>query len=394
MKRAYILSATRTPIGSFGGIFKDIEATELGAIAIRGALQQAGIQPDVVEEVFMGNVVSANLGQAPARQAALKADLPDSVPCTTINKVCSSGIKAIMLAAQSIQLGLHDVIIAGGMENMSRIPYYIPEARFGYKYGEGALVDGMQKDGLADAYSREAMGVSADRTAERYHLSRVAQDEYAVRSYQRSANSTKEGIFLKEITPVEVPQRKGDPLIISEDEEYKKVNFEKIPQLRAAFSKTGTVTAANASTINDGASATIIVSEDFLKKHSLTPRAEILAYADAAHEPDWFTTAPTLATPLALARAGINISEVDIFEVNEAFAVVPMVFAQELNVDQENINILGGAVSLGHPLGASGARIITTLINALNYRNQSIGCASICNGGGGASSMIIRRTPS
>jgi len=394
MKKAYILSATRTPIGSFGGIFKDIEATELGAIAIKGAIRQAGIDVNVINEVFMGNVVSANLGQAPARQAALKAGLPDTIPCTTINKVCASGIKAIMLAAQSIQLGHHDVIIAGGMENMSRIPYYIPEARFGYKYGEGALIDGLQKDGLADAYSREAMGISADRTAEKYQMTREAQDEYAIRSYQRSDKSTKEGIFLKEITPVEVPQRRGDPIMVSEDEEYKRVNFEKIPQLRAAFSKNGTVTAANASTINDGASATVIVSEDFLKKHSLTPRAEILAYADAAHDPDWFTTAPTLATPLALARAGMNISEVDLFEVNEAFAVVPMVFAKELDVDHENLNILGGAVSLGHPLGASGARIITTLINALDSRGQSIGCASICNGGGGASSMIIRRISS
>lgn len=394
MKKAYILSATRTPIGSFGGIFKDIEATELGAIAIKGAIRQAGIDVNVINEVFMGNVVSANLGQAPARQAALKAGLPDTIPCTTINKVCASGIKAIMLAAQSIQLGYHDVIIAGGMENMSRIPYYIPEARFGYKYGEGALIDGLQKDGLADAYSREAMGISADRTAEKYQMTREAQDEYAIRSYQRSDKSTKEGIFLKEITPVEVPQRRGDPIMVSEDEEYKRVNFEKIPQLRAAFSKNGTVTAANASTINDGASATVIVSEDFLKKHSLTPRAEILAYADAAHDPDWFTTAPTLATPLALARAGMNISEVDLFEVNEAFAVVPMVFAKELDVDHENLNILGGAVSLGHPLGASGARIITTLINALDSRGQSIGCASICNGGGGASSMIIRRISS
>lgn len=394
MKKAYILSATRTPIGSFGGIFKDIEATELGAIAIKGAIRQAGIDVNVINEVFMGNVVSANLGQAPARQAALKAGLPDTIPCTTINKVCASGIKAIMLAAQSIQLGHHDVIIAGGMENMSRIPYYIPEARFGYKYGEGALIDGLQKDGLADAYSREAMGISADRTAEKYQMTREAQDEYAIRSYQRSDKSTKEGVFLKEITPVEVPQRRGDPIMVSEDEEYKRVNFEKIPQLRAAFSKNGTVTAANASTINDGASATVIVSEDFLKKHSLTPRAEILAYADAAHDPDWFTTAPTLATPLALARAGMNISEVDLFEVNEAFAVVPMVFAKELDVDHENLNILGGAVSLGHPLGASGARIITTLINALDSRGQSIGCASICNGGGGASSMIIRRISS
>lgn len=391
MKKVYILSATRTPIGSFGGVFKDIEATELGAMAIRGAMEKAGIQPEVVEEVYMGNVVSANLGQAPARQAALKAGLPNSIPCTTVNKVCSSGMKAIMFAAQSIALGFQDVIVAGGMENMSRIPYYVPQARFGYKFGEGALVDGLQKDGLADAYSKKAMGISADQTAKKHGFTREAQDDYAIRSYQRSADSTEKGIFLKEITPVEVPQRKGDPLIISEDEEFKKVNYDKIPQLRAAFSKDGTVTAANASTINDGASAMVIVSETFLKKHALTPRAEIIAWADAAHEPEWFTTVPPLAATKVLARAEMNISEVDLFEVNEAFSVVPMVFAQELDIDPKMMNVLGGAVSLGHPLGASGARIVTTLINALDSNDKSVGCASICNGGGGASSMIIRR---
>ncbi len=391
MKKVYILSATRTPIGSFGGVFKGIEATELGAVAIRGAMEKAGIQPEVVEEVYMGNVISANLGQAPARQAALKAGLPNSIPCTTVNKVCSSGMKAIMLAAQSIALGYQDVIVAGGMENMSRIPYYLPQARFGYKFGEGTLVDGLQKDGLADAYSMKAMGISADQTAEKHSFSREAQDDYAIRSYQRSADSTEKGVFLKEITPVEVPQRKGNSLKVTEDEEFKKVNFDKIPQLRAAFTKDGTVTAANASTINDGASATVIVSEDFLKKHSLTPHAEIIAWADAAHEPEWFTTAPPLATSKVLARAGMKKSDVDLFEVNEAFSVVPMVFAKELDIDPEIMNILGGSVSLGHPLGASGARIVTTLINALDTKNKSVGCASICNGGGGASSMIIRR---
>lgn len=391
MKRAYILSATRTPIGSFGGIFSQIEATELGAIAIKGATKLAGIKPEDVQEVLMGNVVSANLGQAPARQAALKAGIPITVPCTTINKVCSSGIKAIMLAAQSIQSGYCDVIVAGGMENMSRIPYYIPQARFGYKFGEGTIIDGLQKDGLSDAYSMKAMGKSADKTAEKYHFSREAQDEYAIRSYKKSAKSTEAGIFLKEITPVEVPQRKGDPITVIEDEEFKKVIFDKIPQLRPAFSKKGTVTAANASTINDGASATIIVSEDFLEKTGLIPRAEIISFADAAHEPDWFTTAPTKATPKALSRAGMDISEVDLFEVNEAFAVVPMTFARELDISHDKMNILGGAVSLGHPLGASGARIVTTLINALDTQKLTIGCASICNGGGGASSMIIRR---
>lgn len=391
MKRAFILSATRTPIGSFGGVFKDIDATELGAIAIRGAMEQAGIKPEQIQEVFMGNVISANLGQAPARQAAIKAGLPDTIPCTTINKVCSSGMKSIMFAAQAIQLGYADVVLAGGMENMSQIPYYIPRARFGYKYGNGTLIDGLAKDGLSDAYSDEAMGTSADRTAEKYHISRETQDEFAIQSYRRSSESTAEGVFQQEITPVDVPQRKGDPLRVSEDEEFKRVQFDKIPLLRPAFTKEGTVTAANASTINDGASALIIVSEEFLKNHPLAPKAEILSYADAAHAPEWFTTAPVKAAPQALERAGITLSDVDLFEVNEAFAVVPMVFGKELKVPSEKINILGGAVSLGHPLGASGARIVTTLINALNFKNQSIGCASICNGGGGASSMVIRR---
>lgn len=391
MKRAFIISATRTPIGSYGGIFAELDATELGAAAIKGALALANIGPEIPGEVFMGNVVSANLGQAPARQAALRAGLPNTTPCTTVNKVCASGMKAIMWAAQTIQLGQQDVVVAGGMENMSRIPYYIPQARFGYKFGNGTLVDGLQRDGLSDAYSQQAMGVSADKTAEKYHISREMQDEFAIQSYRRSASSTTEGIFLREITPVEVPQRKGDPIKVTEDEEYKKVNYDKIPQLRAAFNKDGTVTAANASTINDGASALVIASEDYVEKHGITPLAEILSYADAAQEPDWFTTAPIRATPLALDRAGIQLSDVDVFEVNEAFAVVPMVFAQTLKVDQENLNVLGGAVSLGHPLGASGARIVTTLINALNHRDQSIGCASICNGGGGASSMVIRR---
>lgn len=391
MKRVYILSSTRTPIGSFGGILAGLEATELGAAAIKGAMELAGIDVDIPGEVFMGNVVSANLGQAPARQAALKAGLPNTIPCTTVNKVCASGMKAIMLAAQSIQLGLNEVVIAGGMENMSRIPYYLPEARFGYKFGEGTLIDGLQKDGLADAYSRQAMGVSADNTAKKYNISREMQDDYAIRSYERSANATENGTFLNEITPLEVAQRKGPPIVVSEDEEYKKVNFDKIPNLRAAFTADGTVTAANASTINDGASAAVIVSEDFLEKHGLTPRAEILSYADAAHDPDWFTTAPTIATPLALHRAGLGIADVDLYEVNEAFSVVPMVFAQQLKVDYENLNVHGGAVSLGHPLGASGSRIVTTLINALDSRDQSIGCASICNGGGGASSIVIRR---
>ncbi len=391
MNRVFILSATRTPIGSYGGILSTVEATDLGVAAITGALDQAGIPATTIEEVFMGNVVSANLGQAPARQAALKAGIPDNVPCTTINKVCASGMKALMFAAQSIQVGYREVAVAGGMENMSRIPYYIPQARFGYKYGEGTLVDGLQKDGLTDAYSLEAMGVSADQTAKKYDITRADQDEFAINSYRRSARSSETGIFQNEITPVRVPQRKGDALVVTEDEEFRKVNYDKIPQLRPAFSQDGTVTAANASTINDGAAALVVASEKYIKAHGLTPIAEIIGYADAAHEPGWFTTAPVKATSELMTRTGFTSADIDLYEVNEAFAVVPLVFAQSLKIDLDKMNILGGAVSLGHPLGASGARIVTTLVNALQVQDQTTGCASICNGGGGASAMIIRR---
>lgn len=392
MKKAFILSATRTPFGSFGGVFTHVSATDLGAAAIRGAITKAEISPEQIDEVYMGNVISANLGQAPARQAAIKAGISDQVPCTTINKVCASGTKAIILAAQAIQLGLADVVIAGGMENMTRIPHYIPQVRFGSKLGDGTLIDGLLHDGLTDAYSQSIMGVCADQTAERYQFSRKDQDEYAIRSYKRAKAATEKGWFKNEITPVEVPQRKGDPLMIDTDEEIDKVDFKKIPSLRPAFSKEGTVTAANASTINDGASALIIVSEKFLEENKKTPVAEIISYADAAHDPQWFTTAPTKAAPIALARAGIRPKEIDIWEVNEAFAVVPMVFAHEMGIKDHQINILGGAISLGHPLGASGARIVTTLINALNIQDKNTGCATICNGGGGASALVIRRT--
>lgn len=391
MKKAFILSATRTPFGSFGGIFSDTPATDLGAAAIRGAIEKAGISPARIDEVFMGNVLSANLGQAPARQAALKAGIPDQVPCTTINKVCASGTKAIMLAAQAIQLGLADVVVAGGMENMSRTPHYVPQVRFGSKLGDGTLTDGLLRDGLTDAYSQSVMGVSADQTAVRYQLSRKDQDEYAIRSYKRAAAAAEKGWLKNEITPVEVQQRRGDAIVVRKDEEIDNVDFKKIPNLRPAFSKDGTVTAANSSTINDGAAALIIVSEDFLKENNLNPRAEIISYADAAHDPQWFTTAPVKAAPIALARAGIRPKEVDIWEVNEAFAVVPMVFAHEMGLKDHQLNILGGAISIGHPLGASGARIVTTLINALNVQDKSTGCATICNGGGGASAIIIRR---
>lgn len=389
MKQAYIVSAVRTPIGSFGGVFADVPATQLGATAIRSALQKAGVPAELVEELYFGNVVSANLGQAPARQAAVFAGLPYSTQCTTVNKVCASGIKSIMFAAQSIMLGLADVIVAGGMENMSQIPYYIPKARFGYKYGNAEIIDGLAKDGLTDVYNQQAMGVCADRTAEKYAISREQQDEFAIRSYMRSAASTESGKFKDEIIGVEIPQRKGDPLLITEDEEYKKVSFDKIPGLRPAFSKDGTVTAANASTINDGASALVIVSEEKLKELGLKPIARIVAFADAEQEPEWFTTAPTLAAPKALLRAGLTMNDMDFVEVNEAFAVVTLAFNQVLNVDVERVNVFGGAVSLGHPLGASGARIVTTLNNVLHQNKGKYGMAAICNGGGGASALII-----
>jgi len=391
MKEVYIVSAVRTPIGSFGGTLAPVTATELGAAAIKGALEKAGVSADQIQEVFMGNVVSANLGQAPARQAAIKSGIPNTVPCTTVNKVCASGMKSVMFAAQNIMLGHGDLIVAGGMESMSNIPYYIPKARWGHKYGHGQLIDGLQRDGLTDVYDEVAMGVCADQTAAKYKVSREAQDAYAIESYKRAAKATENQSLKAEIVPVHVPQRKGDPLAITEDEEYKRVKFEKIPQLRPAFSKEGTVTAANASTINDGASALILASKEKVEELGLKPLAKIIAFADAAHEPMWFTTAPTKAAPLALQRAGMKASDIDYFEVNEAFAVVPMVFNQEMGLSEEKVNVFGGAVSLGHPLGASGARILTTLNNVLHQKQGTLGLAAICNGGGGASAMILER---
>ncbi|MEZ4918450.1 MAG: acetyl-CoA C-acyltransferase [Saprospiraceae bacterium] len=391
MKSVYIVSAVRTPIGSFGGMFAGIGATQLGAMAIKGALEKAGVAPDQVNEVLMGNVVSANLGQAPARQAAVFGGLPANVPCTTINKVCASGIKSITLAAQSIMLGINDIVVAGGMENMSQIPFYIPNARWGYKFGNGELVDGLAKDGLTDVYNQKAMGVCADATAEKYNISREAQDAYAIDSYKRAAAATEAGWLKEEIVPVSIPQRKGDPMVVSEDEEYKKVNFDKIPGLRPAFSKEGTVTAANASTINDGAAALILASEEAVKKYGLKPVAKIRGFADAEQEPEWFTTTPTIAAPKAMKMAGVEKSDIDFFEVNEAFSVVSMAFEQVLDVDHSKNNVFGGAVSLGHPLGASGARIVTTLNNVLQQKNGSLGLAAICNGGGGATALVIER---
>jgi acetyl-CoA C-acetyltransferase len=391
MKEVYILTAVRTPMGSFGGTLAGFTAIELGTMAIQGALERAGIAASEVNEVFMGNVCSANLGQAPARQAALKAGIPNTVPCTTVNKVCASGMKSIMLGAQSIMLGHNDVVIAGGMESMSNIPYYLTKARWGYKFGEAPLVDGLQKDGLTDVYNQMAMGVCADNTATKYQFSREAQDAFAIQSYKRSAAATESGLFKNEIIPVAIPQRKGDPLLITEDEEYKNVFFDKIPTLRPAFTKDGTVTAANASTINDGASALVLISKEKMEELGLKPMAKILSFADAAHEPEWFTTAPPIAANKALTRAGLSAKDVDYWEVNEAFAVVTMAFNKEMNITEDKVNVHGGAVALGHPLGASGARIVTTLNNVLQANKGKIGLAAICNGGGGASSIVIER---
>jgi len=391
MKEVFIVSAVRTPLGSFGGTLAGVSATQLGAAAIKGALANAGVQPDWVTEVLMGNVVSANLGQAPARQAAVFAGLPANVPCTTINKVCASGMKAITLGAQSIMLGINDIVVAGGMENMSQIPYYIPNARWGYKYGNAEIVDGLAKDGLTDVYNQKAMGVCADATAAKYNISRETQDAFSIESYKRAAAATEGGLFKAEIVPVEIPQRKGDPVLIGEDEEFKKVNFDKIPGLRPAFSPDGTVTAANASTINDGASALILASAEAVKKYGLKPIAKIRGFADAEQEPEWFTTTPTVAAPKAMKMAGVQQSDIDFYEVNEAFAVVTLAFEQVLNVDHDRTNVFGGAVALGHPLGASGARIVTTLNNVLHQKNGSLGLAAICNGGGGATAIVIER---
>ncbi len=391
MKEVYIVSAVRTPIGSFGGALASLSATELGSVAIKGALEKAGVDGSEVNEVLMGNVVSANLGQAPARQAAVGAGLGYTVPCTTINKVCSSGMKAVMFGAQSIMLGQNDVVVAGGMESMSNIPYYIPKARYGYKYGNGELTDGLLKDGLFEVYYKFPMGNCADNTAKDLCISREAQDEYAINSYKKVAGAVENGYFKNEIVPVGVPQRKGDPLQIDTDEEYKNVFFDKIPGLRPVFTKEGTVTAANASTINDGAAAMVLMSREKADALGIKPIAKIRGFGDAAQDPLWFTTSPALAIPRALKMAGINKSDVDFFEINEAFSVVALANIQQLELDAEKVNVFGGAVALGHPLGCSGARIITTLNNILHQKNGSIGVAGICNGGGGASAIVIER---
>ncbi len=387
-KDVVIVSVARTPIGSFMGSLSGITATKLGSLAIKGALNKINLAPSLVEEVFMGNVVSAGLGQAPARQAAIFAGIPETVPCTTVNKVCASGMKSIMLAAQTIALGDADIVVAGGMENMSAIPHYF-HARKGIKFGPASLEDGLQKDGLVDVYDAVAMGVCADACAEKYDFSREDQDAYAIESYQRSAKAWKSGKFSSEVIPVEIPQRSGNSVIMTEDEEFKNIQLEKIPSLRAAFTKGGTVTAANASTINDGAAALILMSAEKASALHLTPIAKIRGYADAAQEPKWFTTAPAKAIPKALKKVGMSIDDVDYFELNEAFSVVGLANIKILGLDANKVNINGGAVSLGHPLGVSGARIIITLTSILKQQSAKIGAAGICNGGGGASAMII-----
>lgn len=389
MKEVVIVSAVRTPVGSFLGGLSSVPAVKLGSTAIKGALEKINLDPSLVQEVFMGNVLQAGVGQAPARQAALGAGIPNSVPCTTINKVCASGMKAVMFAAQAIRCGDAEVVVAGGMESMSQTPFYSMTTRSGNKFGNTQLIDGIFNDGLQDAYNKEAMGISGDKTAEKYGITREEQDAFAMESYTRSSNAWKEGKFAEEIVPVEIPQRRGEPILFTEDEEYKNVNFAKIPELRPAFSKDGTVTAANASTLNDGASALVLMSREKAEELGLKPLAKIISYADASHEPEWFTTAPAKAVPLALAKAGLKTSDIDFWEFNEAFSVVGIVNTKILELDPKKVNVNGGAVSLGHPLGNSGSRIVVTLINVLKQNGGKIGAAGICNGGGGASAIII-----
>ncbi|MCB2410599.1 acetyl-CoA C-acyltransferase [Hymenobacter lucidus] len=390
VKEVYIISAVRTPIGSFGGSLASLSATDLGGIALKGALEKAGVDPKEVEQVIMGNVISANLGQAPARQAAKKAGLPDTVECTTVNKVCASGTKAIMFASQAIMLGQADVILAGGMESMSNVPYYLDKARFGAKYGHSQMIDGLMKDGLWDPYNDYAMGNAAEHTAKEMGFTREQQDEFAIESYTRSAKAAKEGKKKDEIVPVTIESR-GKTTVIEDDEEYLKVDFTKVAGLRPAFTKDGTVTAANASTLNDGAAAILLMSKEKAEALGLKPIGKIRGFADAEQAPEWFTTSPSLAIPKALKHAGVAASEVDFYEINEAFSVVSLANNKLLNLEGTKVNVYGGAVSLGHPLGASGARIVTTLLNVLKNEGGKIGVTGICNGGGGASSIVVER---
>ena len=389
MKDVVIVSAVRTPMGSFGGVFSSVSATDLGGVAIKGVLEKVNLSADKVNEVYMGNVLQADLGQAPARQAAMAAGLNHDIPCTTINKVCSSGMKSIILAAQSIMCGDNDIVIAGGMENMSKVPHYFTNGRNGQKLGNMKLVDGLIKDGLTDVYNKVHMGNCAELCAKEMNFSREQQDAFAIESYNRSASAWENGKFKDEVVPVAVPQRRGDDLIVSEDEEYKNVKMDKIPNLRPVFDKDGTVTAANASTLNDGAAALLIMSAEKAKELGLKPLAKIRSYADAAHQPEWFTTAPAKALPIALDKANLSTSDVDYFELNEAFSVVGLANIEKLGLDAAKVNVNGGAVSLGHPLGCSGARIIVTLLHVLQQNDAKVGAAGICNGGGGASAMVV-----
>ena len=391
MNEVYIVSAVRTAIGSFGGSLASVSATKLGATAIKGALEKINLAPTEVQEVFMGCVIQANLGQAPARQASKFAGLPDHVICTTINKVCASGMKAVTLGAQSIMLGENDVVVAGGMENMSLVPYYLEQARYGYKFGNGAVIDGISKDGLVDVYHNYPMGVAAELCATDCNISREEQDAFAIESYTRSANAWKAGKFDAEIVPVVIPQKKGDALVVEHDEEYKNVKFDKIPGLNPVFKKDGTVTAANASTINDGASALVLMSKQKMEALGLKPLAKIVSFADAEQAPEWFTTTPSKAIPKALAKVGKTVADVDFFEINEAFSVVALANNKEMKLDANKVNVNGGAVSLGHPLGSSGSRILVTLVHVLHQNNAKIGVAGICNGGGGATAIVIEK---
>ncbi len=388
MKEVFIVSAVRTPIGSFGGALSTVPATKLGAAAIKGAIEKAGVNPEVIDEVFMGNVLQANVGQAPARQAAIFAGVPNTVPCTTINKVCASGMKSIMFAAQTIMLGDNDVVVAGGMENMSQVPHYLPQMRNGVKLGNGKVIDGMVNDGLWDVYNNYHMGNAGELCAKEYGFTREAQDEVAIASYKRAAAAWDEGNFNDEIVPVTISTRKGD-IVVSQDEEYKSVKFEKIPTLRPVFQKDGTITAANASTLNDGASALILMSGEKVKELGLTPIAKVSGYADAAGAPEWFTTAPAKAVPKAIAKAGLKPEDIEFYELNEAFAVVSMAAMKELNLSNDKVNVWGSGCSLGHPLGNTGSRITVTLISVLRKNKARYGAAALCNGGGGASALVI-----
>lgn len=391
MKEVYIVSACRTPIGSFGGLLSTVPATRLGALVTAASLKKIGLEANVIQELLFGNVISGGLGQAPATQVAIGAGLGNEIPCTLINKVCASGMKATMIGAQSILLGQNEAVVTGGMENMSLIPYYLPKARYGYRYGHGQILDGLTFDALTDAYNDCAMGVCADHTARKMDISREEQDQYAIESYRRAAEAWRNGRFNDEVIPVEITGRKGEVININEDEEYKNVSIEKIPALKPVFSKDGTVTAANASTINDGAAALVLMSGEKVKELNVKPLAKILGFADAAHDPMWFTTAPALAIPKALRNAGVNPGQVDYYEINEAFSAVALANMKKLELNPATVNVNGGAVALGHPLGASGARIIVTLLNVLKQKNAKVGVAGICNGGGGASAMVVEK---